>query len=129
MLPFGESRQPGGKWWSSDEDSKMVKYSPKYKHGKPVGRREVVEKFKALWLDDLERAFNGGKEFPDHTRNWDNLQCNTVNRKHFAIHARVLGYGYKDEFSYLFGRSKSRLRRRAAKEAVRDELLEFEDCG
>ncbi|KAH8766174.1 hypothetical protein F5883DRAFT_522604 [Diaporthe sp. PMI_573] len=45
--------------WSSDESPRMVKYSPKHKHGKPVGRREIVEKYVALGFRALERDFNG----------------------------------------------------------------------
>lgn len=111
----------------------MVKYSPKYKHGKPVGRREVVEKFKAIGIMALGRAFNGGKDPPDHARFWYEPVCKIVNCEHYAIHARLIGYGADNDW-YCFQPKKIRmpsrsiLRRRAAKEAVRDQLLDFEDC-
>lgn len=110
----------------------MVKYIPKYKHGQPVGRREVVEKFRAIGIMALGRAFNGGKDPPDHARFWNDPVTKIVNREHYAIHSRFIGTGY-DDWLYWFQPKRTRmppkstLRRRAAKKAVRDQLLDFED--
>lgn len=119
-------RQPGGKWYSSDEYPRMVKYSPKHKHGKPVGRREIVEKYAALGFFALERDFNGGKEFPEHSQFWSPAEL-IVNHKHFVISVRVSGYLCHQD-CYWSEPPKKKLLLRAAKEAVRDELLDFEDC-
>lgn len=121
-------RQPGGKWVDNgDESSKQVKYSPKRKHGKPVGRREVVEKYLAMGPIALERAFNGGDKCPDHACMTAINRCKRVNGKHFAIHARAAGYAHKKRFPSCFNEPKSTLRRRAATAAIRDELLDLED--
>lgn len=122
-----DRRQPGGKWVDSgDESSKQVKYSPKRKHGKPVGRREVVEKYLSMGPIALERAFNGGDKCPDHADMMAVNGCKRVNGKHFAIHARASGYAHKKRFPSFFNEPKSTLRRRAAKAAAQYELLDFD---
>lgn len=49
-----------------------------------------------------------------------------VNRKHFAISVRVCNNQYKAD-GYWIKPSKKNSLRLAAKEAARDELLDFED--
>lgn len=121
-------RQPGGKWVDNgDESSQQVKYSPKRKHGKPVGRREVVEKYLSMGPIALERAFNGGEQCPDHADMTAVNRCKRVNGKHFAIHARAAGYAHNKRFPFLVGEPKSTLHRRAATAAAQDELLDLED--
>lgn len=106
----------------------MVKYCPKHKYGKPVGRREIVEKYAALGLLALERDFNGGRHFPEHTLQWSPSPMELiVNRKHYVISVRAHYYTcHQDPHSNE--PPKKKLLRRVAKEAVRDELLDFEDC-
>lgn len=120
-------KHSSGKEHSSDKNSDMVKYCPKHKYGKPVGRREIVEKYAALGLLALERDFNGGRDFTEQTLQfWSPMEL-IVNRKHFAISVRAHYYAcHQDQHSHEPPGKK--LLRRAAKEAVRDELLDFEDC-
>lgn len=108
----------------SDDDKKYrrrtAKYSPKHKHGKPVGMRETVEKYLAIGVFALERDFKGGKKI-HHSPNWCPAQL-CVNQRHFDISIRVWGYKI-----YFEEGPRRDLVRREAKEAVRDGLRDFED--
>lgn len=87
---------------SSNENGKNA--GGKTKHGKPTGRREVLEKYKAIGLDSL----------------------NCGNRKELTIQNRVLGYGFNGDASFLVP-MLAKERRRANKLAVQDQLLSLEN--
>lgn len=74
----------------------------KTKRGKPTGRREVVEKYKAIGMDTLD--------------------CG--NRKQRAIRDRVFGYGFSER-SFV-APTLATERRRANKLAFQDQILSLE---
>lgn len=76
----------------------------KTKHGKPTGRREVLEKYKAIGLDSL----------------------NCGNRKQLGIEIRVFGYGFNKDASFLVP-MLAKERRRANKLALQDQLVSLEN--
>lgn len=127
MTPeYERPKYPLGKWSSSDEQPRMLKYSPKHKYGKPAGRREIVEKYMALGHYALERDFKGVIGYPGDYVLKCSLAALCLNRKHFAISIRAWRPRYNDLLGGWKPTRKS-LRRRAVKEAVWDELLDFED--
>ncbi|KAG6354009.1 hypothetical protein INS49_004980 [Diaporthe citri] len=75
----------------------------KTKRGKPTGRREVVEKYKAIGLDTLG--------------------CG--NRKQQAIRGRVFGYVFNEPS--IVAPMLAKERRRANKPALQDQLLSLEN--
>lgn len=74
----------------------------KTKHGRPTGRREVVEKYKAIGLKTLD--------------------CR--NYKQYGIQARVVGF---NRYANSLVPSLARENRHASKHALRDEILADED--
>ncbi|KAI7782603.1 hypothetical protein LA080_013091 [Diaporthe eres] len=75
----------------------------KTKHGRPTGRREVLEKYKAIGLDSL----------------------NCGNRKQLRIEIRVFGYGFNKDARFLVP-MLAKERRRANNLALQDQLLSLE---
>lgn len=151
---FGGWSFPGGKRHPLWEDSQVLKYSRKYKYGKRVGRREVVEKFKALSIDH-ESAYNlttlcsvcawweddsceYDDDMDDGPWDWDcELPCRdrgdlnvkgvyTINRKAFLINARVVGHKVKDFDSHLRRHRTSKQKRCVAKKNGRQALRDFQ---
>lgn len=78
---FGAWSWMGGKRCPFDDDSQVSKSSRKYKHGKRVGRRELVEKLKALEIKDVERASSRAKPCPYHSW-WERL-CESIGNDDF----------------------------------------------
>ncbi|KAK7737619.1 hypothetical protein SLS63_002748 [Diaporthe eres] len=87
---------------SSNESWK--KAGGKTKHGRPTGRREVLEKYKAIGLESL----------------------NCGNRKQLGIEIRVFGYGSNRD-AILLVPMLAKERRRANKLALQDQLLSLEN--
>lgn len=152
---FGGWSFPGGKRHPfAYEDSQLLKYSRKYKYGKRVGRREVVEKFKALSIDH-ESAYNLttlcascawweddfiDDDDIDEDEFWDRdceAPCRdlgdlnvkgvyTINRKAYLIHARAVRHEVKDFDSHLRRHRTSKQKRCEAKKNGRQALRDFE---
>lgn len=154
---FGGWSYPGGKRVPYVfEDTEVLKYSRKYKHGKRAGRREAVEKFKALSIDH-ERAYSltpscsfctfmedDSSDYDDDMDedefwDWDcELPCQssgcwlnvkgvyTINRQAFLIHARVVGREHKLFDSHLRRHRTSKQKRCEAKKKGREALRDFE---
>lgn len=153
---FGGWSHPGGKRAPfAYEDSQLLKYSRKYKYGKRVGRREVVEKFKALsidherayklttlcplcaWLEDDSSEYDDDWD-EDEFWDWDcEVPCQyfgklnvkgvyTINREAFLIHARAVGHEVKDSDSHLRRHRTSKQKRCEAKKNGRQALRDFE---